>query len=288
MIPLLKTGNGLLVHTSYENGKVFLGLFNTNGTPLDTKDDSGYIFKELLDTDESVIDMERARCLWEDPSTGNVWIGHLNGVCYFNPKNVIAGDYLLSKVKVPRNDGTNLADYLLEGVSVNYITSDAEGRKWFATNGAGVICTTADGRTILEQYNTSNSPLPDDVVYGIGYNSEKNSMIFSTAQGYAEYYLPASQESSSKMEVRAYPNPVRPEYSGYVTISDIPQGSFVKITDVKGNLVKDLGIMSGFEMLWDISDANFKRVKSGVYHIMVSPSDESSSYSAVGKILVVS
>lgn len=288
VLPLLHTGNGLILHASFVSAKPYMALFNTNGTPTDTSDDSEYAFESFSDADGTAIEMGRIRCMYEDPNTGYVWIGHQNGVCYISPKNIMAGNFSLNKVKVSRNDGTNLADYLLEGVRVNQITQDADGRKWFATNGGGAICTTSDGREILEEFTSSNSPLPDDVVYGIGYNSENNSLMFSTSQGYAEYFLPAVQATSTKTDVKAYPNPVRPEYSGYVTISDIPTGSFVKITDVKGNLVKDLGIMSGFDILWDISDTNFNRVKSGVYHIMVSPSDESSSYSAVGKILVIS
>lgn len=286
-IPLLRTGNGLIVFAAnlYKDRLVML---DTNGTPTNTSDDKVYDFQSFTDNDGNEIDIQNTRCLWEDPYTGYVWVGHGNGICYFIPSQVRNGNYAINRVKVARNDGTNLADYLLEGVTVNCITADSDGRKWIGTAGGGVICTSSDGREILQEFNTSNSLLPDDVVYGIGYNSENNSMMFSTSQGYAEYFLTSAQDSSSKTDVRAYPNPVRPEYSGYVTITDIPQGSFVKITDIKGNLVKELGIMSGFEMLWDISDYNFNRVKSGVYHIMVSPSDENSSYSAVGKILVVS
>ena len=284
-IPLLKT-SGLL---AYANNSYFdkIALLDTNGTPTDTSDDKVYEFKTYYDSDGNNLQILSVNHLWEDPSTGYVWVCHLRGVCYFVPSKVKGGDFTLNRVKVSRNDGTNLADYLLDGVTVNHIAVDADGRKWFATEGAGVVCTSADGREILEEFNTSNSPLPDDVVYGIGYNSENNSLMFSTSLGYAEYFLPASQEVSTKTEVRAYPNPVRPDYSGYVTITDIPQGSSVRITDIKGNLVKDLGVMTGFDMLWDVSDSNFNRVKSGVYHIMVSPSDETSSYSAVGKILIM-
>ena len=286
-LPLLKTGNGLIVLSGAQFQENLL-LANTNGTPTDTSDDKYYRFPSYYDSDGNNIDMGSMLCLWEDPSTGYVWIGHNNGVCYFIPSQVLNGNYQLYRPKVSRNDGTNLADYLLSGVAVNWITSDADGRKWFATAGGGVICTTSDGREILEEFNTSNSPLPADVVYGIGYNSESNSLMISTEEGYAEYSLPVSESVATKADVKAYPNPVRPDYSGYVTITDIPDGSFVKITDVAGNLVKDLGIMSGFEMLWDLSDTKFNRVKSGVYHIMISPGNENGSYSGVGKILVIS
>lgn len=287
-VPLFKTGKGLHVYTVMEGGVTYLALLDTNGTPTDMTDDKVYGFDRFHDSDGNEVSLGRVNQVWEDPNTGLVWLCHINGVCYFQPSQVIGGNYYLNKVKVPRNDGTNLADYLLDGVYVTSIATDADGRKWFGTNGGGVICTSSDGREILEEFTTSNSLLPDDVVYGIGYNKEDNTMIFSTQKGYGEYSLPVSVEHVAKADVRAFPNPVRPEYSGYVTITDIPLGSFVKITDSYGHLVKELGIMSGFEILWDISDANFNRVKSGVYHIMVSPSDENSSYSAVGKILVVS
>lgn len=286
-LPLLKSGKGTIAYigSQYEEE---LCLWETNGTPLDPNDDKVYRFSSLTDTDGNKVDVSLARYMWEDPSTGNVWICHQNGVCYFNPTQVFSGNYFVNRVKVPRNDGTNLADYLLEGVDVNMVTSDGDGRKWFSTNGGGLICTSSDGREILEEFTSSNSLLPSDVVFGVGYNPDNNSLMISTEKGYVEYSLPVTQDTSSKADVKAYPNPVRPQYSGYVTITDIPQGSFVKITDSVGNLVKELGIVSGFEILWDISDSNFNRVKSGVYHIMVSPSNENSSYSAVGKILVMS
>ena len=285
-IVLTQTGKGIIVHTPGSSDEKII-MIDTNGTPLDLDDDKIYSFPDFTDADGNEVKMERINYIWEDPVSGNVWVCHVYGVGYFVPSQVRNGKYVFNRVKVSRNDGTNLADYLLDGVSVNYVTGDADGRKWFATAG-GVVCTSFDGREILEEFNTSNSPLPDDIVYGIGYNSETNSLMFSTNQGYAEYMLPVSQASTIKEDIRAYPNPVRPEYSGYVTITDIPVGSFVKIVNAAGSLVKELGVMSGFEILWDLSDSNFNRVKSGVYHILVSPSDENSSYSTVGKILVMS
>ncbi|MCH5230419.1 MAG: hypothetical protein J1F43_01320 [Muribaculaceae bacterium] len=286
-LPLLKTGNGLLVHAGAQFNEM-MALIDTNGTPTDMSDDKVYRFPEFVDSDGNVVDVSQTRFMWEDPSTGYVWVCHRNGVFYFVPSQVRQGNYQIYRLKVPRNDGTNLADYLLEGVSVNHLATDSEGRKWFATAGGGVICTSSDGREILEEFTMANSPLPDDIVFGIGYNSATNSLMFSTDQGYAEYALPVSSNSTTKEDVRAYPNPVRPDFSGYVTITDIPQGSFVKISDAGGNLVKELGVMSGFEILWDLSDANFNRVKSGVYYILISPSNEYSKYSTVGKILVMS
>ena len=287
VVPLLKSGNGCLVHVRSHYDESLI-LIDTNGTPTDTSDDTVYKFPEFRDSDGNSVDVHNIRFVWEDPSTGYVWVGHLNGVFYFIPSQVTGGNFEVNRIKVSRNDGTNLADYLLDGVTVNQMATDSDGRKWFATAGGGLICTSSNGREIIEEFNTSNSPLPDDVVYGLAYDKLSNSLMISTADGFAEYSLPVSSSSGSKKDVKAYPNPVRPEFSGYVTITDIPEGSLVKITDVAGNLVKDLGIMSGFEILWDISDSHFNRVKSGVYHILVSPGNQNGNYTAVGKILVIS
>lgn len=286
-LPLLKTGNGLIVYCASQYNEK-MALLDYNGTPTDMSDDKTYMFPSFIDSDGNSVEVRNITSIFEDPATGYVWVGHLYGVFYFIPSQILQGNYQIYRVKVPRNDGTNLADYLLDGVGVNHIAVDSEGRKWFSTGGAGIICTSSDGREIVEEFSVSNSPLPDDEVYAIGYNSAANSLLISTAQGFVEYNLPVSQTSSTKEDIKAYPNPVRPDYSGYVTITDIPTGSFVKIVDASGNLVKELGVVSGFNILWDISDSNFNRVRSGIYHIMVSPSDETSSYSTVGKILVMS
>lgn len=286
-LPLQYSGNGLIVLAASKYDENIL-MIDTNGTPTDTSDDKYYPFNEIIDSDGNLVDVKYVKYMWEDPTTGYVWVCHENGVFYFVPSQVRQGNLQVYRLKVPRNDGTNLADYLLDGVAVNHVAPDSDGRKWFATAGGGVVCTSSDGREIHEEFTTSNSPLPDDVVYSTGFNQDTNSLIFSTAQGYMEYSLPVSSTATTKEDVRAYPNPVRPTYSGFVTITDIPQGSFVKIADAGGNLVKELGIMSGFEILWDLSDANFNRVKGGVYYILISPSDEYSKYSTVGKILVVS
>lgn len=287
VLPLLRTGRGLLLHVGHLYDESVM-IIDTKGTPLDTGDDIIYRFNGFYDADGNEVEVRQVQFAWEDPDTGFIWLGHLNGLCYFDPVEVINNHYQINRVKVARNDGTNLADYLLEGVTVTNITIDADGRKWFSTNGGGVVCTSDDGREIIKEFNSSNSDLPDDIVYGLAYDPYANSIMFSTAGGFAEYFLPPSINSSGKKDIKVFPNPVRPDFNNFVTISDIPQGSHVKIMDAGGNLVKDLGIMAGFEMLWDISNFRNQRVKSGVYYILISPGNESASFSKVGKILVIS
>ena len=112
-------------------------------------------------------------------------------------------------------------------------------------------------------------------------------MMFSTDMGMAEYFLSSKNSGGDAPQARAYPNPVRPDFFGYVTIDNIPDGSLVKIMDSRGNLVKELGYVSGSEAKWDVTDLAFRRVGSGVYYILTSGDENSTSSATVGKILVV-
>lgn len=277
----------VLVWTVSRGKSPMIVVFHTNGTPSDPSDDKLVKLAIYVDQDGTTFEPASINDILEDPITGNVWVGHGSGVFYFNPMDVLDGKLRVTRVKVARNDGTNLADYLLNQVPVNKIAIDGQGRKWFATSGAGVVCTSSDGRTIEEELTTENSLLPDDIVYGLGYVPSTNSMLFSTDLGIAEYYLSGAGGSGENAEARAYPNPVRPDYFGYVTIDGLAEGSLVKIVDSRGNLVKELGQMSGGELKWDVTDMSFRRVGSGVYFILSSGNEAMSNFANVGKILVV-
>lgn len=287
IIPLRKKeyGNIIVYYASAYNPN--LTFIDTNGTPTDSGDDKVVMVKSYIDQDGNNVDVHNINTIYEDQSTGELWVGHDAGVFRINPRKVFDGDRRISRVKVSRNDGTNLADYLLNEVPVMHIIADSSGNKWFATGGAGIVGTGSDGRTILEELTSEDTPLPDDVVYQLGYNPETRSIMASTLGGIAEYYLKGETSSKDGNELKVYPNPVRPEYSGYITIEGVPENALVKIVDSAGNIVKELGNASGSEVLWDGTNHQFKRVSSGVYHILCSGEDGSGSFARRGKVLIV-
>jgi hypothetical protein len=286
--PLLRSGQRDIVLYTAGDSSGSIVVMNTNGTPSDPEDDTVTIMSSYRNQDGESFTVSNIHCMYEDPQTGTVWVGHDEGVFTFNPANAVDGANQVTKIKVARNDGTNLADFLLNLVPVNRIITDGQGRKWFATKGAGAVCTSSDGKTVYQSLTTANSPLSSDNVWGIGYVSTNNSILFSTEAGISEYYMTGSASTSGDMSaVRVYPNPVRPDYFGYVTIDGLPQGALVKIVDSGGNLVKELGIASGGEAKWDVTNTAFKRVSSGVYFVLSSTDENGGSLSNVGKVLVI-
>lgn len=260
-------------------------VYDHNGTPEETGDDRQVLVNSLYDSDGTVT-YNYIYCALEDPSTGLVWVGTDNGVFTFNPLGQFSSKGEVSRIKVSRNDGTSLADYLLDGITVNNISIDGNGRKWFSLNGGGLVCTNSTGTSILDEITGDDSMLPSDNVYATCYNPANNSLMIATESGLSEYYF-SGQGSSTQSQARAYPNPVRPDYYGWVTIDGLEEDCIVKITDSAGNLIRELGPASGGSVQWDVCNSRLDRVASGVYFVLASSGPGGGSYSEVTKILVV-
>ena len=71
--------------------------------------------------------------------------------------------------------------------------------------------------------------------------------------------------------VTVFPNPVRPEYRGNITIQGLAYNSDVKITDVSGNLIYQTK-SNGGTAIWDGNRLTGDRVQSGVYLIWTASS----------------
>ena len=280
------TNRNMLFYYNGQYNREFL-LLDHKGTPDNQLDDVRMQFQDFSDQYGSPISFNYVNCIYEDLSTGWIWCGMDKGVFYFKPQEMIKDSSTVYRILVARNDGTGFADYLLDGVAVNSIAEDNLGRKWFGTGGGGLVCTSNDGKTVNATYTTDNSEIPDNTVYAVCYNSENNSIMMSTDRGIAELYLSTASGNDAKSSVIAYPNPVRPDYFGYVTITGVEDNALVKIVDSGGNLIKEVGFAAGGEIHWDATNLNSKRVPTGVYYILVSGTSEGSSYSNVGKILVV-
>lgn len=263
------------------------------GTIDDPTDDRSLYFEKMIDQDGNQVPYTYLNNFREDLSTGNIWVCTNAGVFYFDPKEAVrtgenGGILRVRRVKVARNDGTNLADYLLDGYDVTDMASDGAGRKWFVTAGNGVFVTSSDGSHIIEHINTENSKLPSDILYSVGFDPSGNAVWFGGSQQISTYYCDATFPEEDYSNVMAFPNPVRPEYSGPVTIRGLMSDSLVKIADASGAVVKELGLSNGGMVVWDLTDNSGRAVGAGVYYVLSSTSSESTPTAGnTTKILVV-
>ena len=79
-------------------------------------------------------------------------------------------------------------------------------------------------------------------------------------------------ETMTKDNVYAYPNPVRPDYNGLVTVTGLTLNADVKIVTTNGTLVAE-GRSNGGTFTWDATDQKGRRVASGVYMVQTATAD---------------
>ncbi|MBK7709874.1 MAG: T9SS type A sorting domain-containing protein [Bacteroidales bacterium] len=215
----------------------------------------------------------------------NIWIGTEQGpLIYYNPDRVFNDDLRANRVKVPRNDGSGLSDYLLKSETVTSIAVDGANRKWLGTSGSGAYNVSPDGTTQLKTFNEQNSPILSDSIISISVDNKTGDVWFGTSRGVQSYRGNATAGGEKFTNVYAFPNPVREDFSGNVTITGLIKDTQINITDISGNLVFKT-ISDGGAATWDLKTYNGKHVATGVYLIFCASSDGSEAF--VTKILVI-
>ena len=241
----------------------------------DTRNNQSKLFTNFTNQDGTNYHIDYVRTVAEDKE-GNIWIGTVTGL-FMLPANEISsndGTGTLTQIKVPRNDGTNFADYLLNGVDITSIAIDGGNRKWIGTNGQGLYLISADNMTEIHHFLASDSKLLSDNIIHLAINDQTGEVFIATDQGLCSYMSDATEVSEEMTDdnVYAYPNPVTPEYSGLITVVGLSYNADVKITTTNGVLVAE-GRSNGGTFTWDGCDKKGHRVASGVYMVHTATSD---------------
>lgn len=243
------------------------------------------VYSSFVNEDGTTVNVTFVRCVAEDKDR-NIWIGTNMGPLQLPANQIGTDDDTFNQIKVPRNDGTNLADYLLTGVDVTCMAVDGGGRKWFGTNGLGAYLISEDNYSEIYHFTVSNSDIISNNVQSIAIDQQTGEVFFGTDKGLCSYMSDATEpnEEMNKDNVYAYPNPVRPDYTGLITVTGLSYDADVKIVTSNGVLVAQ-GRSNGGMFTWDGTDLKGKRVVSGVYFVQTATQDGSSG--TVCKIAIV-
>lgn len=216
---------------------------------------------------------------------GEVWAGTNNGfTVFYNPQSVFTQGINIdaSQPIVKADDGKN--EPMLKGANITSITVDGGNRKWICTQGAGVTLLSEDGFIIEHSFTKSNSPLLSDNVFNADIEPKSGMVYFSTENGISVFRSNASEADEEFSDVYSFPNPVRPGYNGYVTITGLANDSEVKITDTNGQLVYET-IAHGGTAIWNLHGYNGIKARSGVYLVFANGSEKKAKH--VTKILIM-
>lgn len=213
---------------------------------------------------------------------GRIWVGTSLGVAvFYDPSSVFTnGNYDAQQIWVDNGDNSG---YLLATETVTAIAVDGANNKWLGTK-RGIWYVSDDGSKILLSFNTKNSPLPSDYIRDITVNEVTGEVFIATDKGIVSYRNVATKGDDTHKNVYAYPNPVRPEYKGLITITGLIRDDNVKITDIAGNMVYEAKSEGG-QLSWDGKNFAGNEVRTGVYLIFCTTTDATNTF--VTKVLIV-
>jgi hypothetical protein len=257
-IPLLRAGTGLI-------------LLQDNGTPTNPNDDHVTYRRDWIDQNTRSITPENIYAIAQDQSS-TLWVGTSSGIFAIPASVDFANSNQCKRVVIPRNDGTGLGDYLLDNEQINAIAIDGANRLWVGTASSGIyllnqVGSIDDGDYTVEtiaHFTTENSILPTNEIISIAIQKSTGEVFIGTGGGLVSYMSDATQSEESFDNLYVYPNPVHPNYQGYITFKGMMDDTEVRIVDASGNLVKIIQSTGG-SAVWDATNASRQRVASGVY-----------------------
>lgn len=254
--------------------------YNDNGTPGEPADDSYY--QLVTGVGNGNLPSNNVYCIAKDLDN-SIWIGTDNGIgivsnCTFGPGTTPSCDAVLPIVQYDL-----FAGYLFAGYTVTSIAVDGANRKWVGTDN-GVWLLSPNANSIIYSFNTTNSPLPSDVIQKITIDQVTGDVYIGTANGLVSFHGTATRGDSSNSNVLIFPNPVPTGYDGTISIKGLVANADVRITDIDGQLVYKTTALGG-QAVWNGVDYTGHRPQSGVYLVFASSSDGSQTYA--GKIVFI-
>ncbi|MFC2118769.1 hypothetical protein ACFLSY_09030, partial [Bacteroidota bacterium] len=254
-------------------GHGLLAFDNKNTIDDESDDEDERVPVRVLQPNGTIIQLNDVYSIALDLES-RLWVGTNNGVVVFYvPERVFTNtNFYGSQPSVDLGD--SLYHALLGTETVTAIAVDGANRKWLGTESSGVYLVSESGDKELLNFNIDNSPLPSNKIISIAINDDSGEVYFGTAKGIVSYRSDAVKQDFGNQQVYVFPNPVRENYDGPITVRGLPYNSEVKITDIAGNLVFETESLGG-QAIWYGKDIDGREVQTGVYFIFASNFDAS-------------
>ncbi|TNE54758.1 MAG: T9SS type A sorting domain-containing protein [Bacteroidetes bacterium] len=256
--------------------------YNDGGTIDDPSDDQWVQIDEGENTGALPTTSVTALAVDQD---NEIWIGTSNGFAIlYNSSSAFdaaLGEYNTQRIKIEYEGNV---EYLLGNTSITDIEIDGGNRKWIGTANAGIFLLSADGLEIIQSFTKENSPLISNNIVDMHFQEQSGELFIITDEGLVSYRSDASTGDNSYSDVKVFPNPVKENFNGLITIQGIKGDSDVKFTDISGNLVYQT-TSNGGTAVWNGKNLLGEAVQAGVYLIWTASNQEKGR--KVGKVVIL-
>ncbi|MEO8665020.1 MAG: hypothetical protein ABI462_05950 [Ignavibacteria bacterium] len=254
-------------------------FFNENGTLTDPNDDVvGFYDNAELGSDVAYVTdviVEKNNEVWISTNNGVFIINNPFGAIQ-NPNNkprpqklgIISGN-----LKVPFTENC---------LTISY---DILNNKWIGTDLNGVFHLSADGSTLIEQFNISNSPILSNKITTIEVSNKTGKAFFGTQRGLSSYLTDAIEPVQEFDELIASPNPYLVPSGVNLKIDGLIENSIIKIITLNGEVINEFDSPGGRIAFWDGRNKNNELASTGIYIIVAYNNDGSKV--GTGKVALV-
>lgn len=271
-----------------DNGNKWVGIYNVgllgyndNGTIGNTSDDDFRIITS--GTGAGNLPSKNITALACD-FDNEIWIGTDAGFAVlYNSEGYFSSTSTpnVSRILVEYEGNVEI---LLGNSYISDIEIDGGNRKWIGTGESGIFLLSADGQEVLANYTKENSPLISNVILDMEFNHLTGELFIITDNGMVSLRTDATYEDENYETTTVFPNPVKPDFTGVVTIQGIRYNSEVHVTDAAGNLVYKT-TSNGGTATWNVKRSTGEDVTPGVYFIWTATMEGKNK--KVGKVVVI-
>lgn len=213
-----------------------------------------------------------------------IWIGTDAGLAVlYNSSGVFSSNSVVDVSRILVEYEGNV-EKLMGNSYISDIEIDGGNRKWVSTAESGVFLISADGQEVIANYTTENSPMISNEVMDMEFNHQTGELFIITNNGMVSVRTDATHEDADYANTIIFPNPVKPGFTGPVTIQGIKYGSDVRITDASGHLVYKT-TSNGGTATWNLKTLSGEDAASGLYIIWTAPTEGKGK--KVGKVVVM-
>ena len=213
----------------------------------------------------------------------SLWIGSDKGLLLSsNTNDVFTTQKLIAdRVYIEEN---NSLHYILDEDIITCIKTDGANRKLIGSTYGGLFILSNNADKIEQNFKFDNSNIISNTIKNIEIDHISGEVFIATNKGLVSYRGKATKGAENFDKIYVYPNPIKENYFGDITIANVMENSNIKITDISGNLVFET-ISKGGQATWDGKNFRGQRVKTGVYLVFCSNSDNSQT--TVTKLLFI-
>lgn len=216
-------------------------------------------------------------------NNNQLWIGTNRGLRVLYNPGAMFDQTNLQTDQIIILDDDGVAQELLANTNISAISVDGNNNKWVGTE-AGIFYLSSNGQETIYRFTKDNSPLPSNIITDVAIDQASGEVYIGTINGLLKFKGKATASAEDFSKVRAYPNPVRPQFHGAVTIDGLQNGANIKITDIEGNLVYETTAQGG-SIQWNTRAFGKHKVASGVYMVLITSEDQTET--KITKIMIV-